>query len=71
MVTQSQASTHTETELFYLSKVNQLRVNRGLNELWLDDRLNLSAAQKTAAMINQSYWGHYAKNGTSFSDFIW
>ena len=61
----------SESELFYLDKVNSLRAERGLEPLVIDSRLSLSASQKTADMVGQGYWGHYAPSGASFSDYIW
>lgn len=71
--TQNQAVlvTRTEAETYYLHAVNQLRASRGLAPLVIDSRLTASANQKGTDMVAQSYWGHYAPNGTAFSDYIW
>lgn len=61
----------SDTETFYLAKVNQLRAEKGLAPLLIDSRLSLSASQKTNDMITQHYWNHYAPDGTAFSDYIW
>jgi len=71
--TQNQAAliTRTEAETYYLNAVNELRASRGLAPLIVDSRLTASATQKGTDMVSQSYWGHYAPNGTAFSDYIW
>jgi uncharacterized protein YkwD len=61
----------SDSESFYLAKINQLRTDKGLASLVIDSRLSLSASQKTNDMISQHYWDHYAPNGTAFSDYIW
>jgi uncharacterized protein YkwD len=67
----AQVILRSDAEVFYLNAINQLRADRGLAPLMIDSRLSVSAAQKSADMISQTYWGHYAPNGTSFADYIW
>jgi uncharacterized protein YkwD len=63
--------TRSDAEQYYLKSVNNLRASRGLPALLIDARLTSSATQKGNDMVLQNYWGHYAPNGTSFSDYIW
>lgn len=67
----AQIVSRSDAETYYLSAVNQLRSDRGQSPLIIDARLTISAAQKTSDMMSQAYWGHYAPNGRSFSDYIW
>lgn len=63
--------TRSDAETVYLRAVNQLRLAHGRAPLVIDSRLTTSAWQKSNDMVLQNYWGHYAPNGTSFSDYIW
>jgi uncharacterized protein YkwD len=69
--TNSAVITRSDAEIYYLNAINGLRNSRGLAPLIIDSRLSVSATQKGNDMVLQNYWGHYAPNGMSFSDYIW
>lgn len=61
----------SDSENFYLAAVNQLRFENNLPQLTIDSRLSSSATDKAYDMTKSNYFGHWAPNGKSFSDFIW
>lgn len=58
-------------ETYYLDAINKLRQQRNLKPLIIDSRLSRSAYEKAEDMSNKDYFGHFAPDGKSFSDFIW
>ena len=52
-------------------KTNELRATKNLPALMQSQKLELSANDKLRNMQEQRYWGHYAPDGSSFSQYIW
>lgn len=59
LIVSQQPKLITEQRNLFLGLINSKRVEFGLEEVYLDDKLNLLAQQHSEDMVRRSYSSHY------------